>query len=1560
MSQSLDEIFMTRARERGLLSATQVHALRVETSRRRRSEPDVGVHEIAVEKGWIGVEAALALLDAQPEDTIHDLEARMERLMPVHDVLLEPETAQFDDSPQNSDTARFEAAPSLDPSDDEPVVEVPRLVEPLRPSNAWADAPASDSHLEMELPPPAPASGDSIFDDSDSKQVPALDIDDAPAIVGERTPSARFAATLDSLDAELDPDEEEIIEVADAVSGSLEPEALSSADTLLDGQMQPDRKPTREVDRKAAFNRSDTETFGKRLHDTATDSAIGVPMHQPAPTFNMRGSKGATQDFASFEDPALEEINDLIHEESDEVSGYMADSAVGEVMDQADDSYFGPPADLSITPPELMEDSIAPPRPMDESTLFDSESLKADSEPEDFVATVPPGSPERESPSSVHDDSDIDVSVTLPGDFPADESAFADESDVSLVDITDESSDVSEVTTGSRTAFATGEVARPGLRNRTDSKLGVESSAGGSDVITGQEMTLADLRQQMGIGQGVKVGHDDAHSSTLGRLKKTSKKKRYSVVREIARGGMGKVIEVEDNDLRRSVALKVLRKEMLDRKDLVERFLEEAQITGQLEHPNIVPVHEIGVDGRGNLYFTMKLVEGEELSSTIKRLRKKDPSALQAYPISRLVDVFIKVCDGVSFAHSRGVIHRDLKPANIMVGRFGEVQIMDWGVSKIVGRKEDTVDREVRSDRRDDDAAQTMAGSILGTPSYMSPEQARGEVNTMGPESDIFSLGVILYELLALMTPWTAQTGAQVLDQVKTYEPESPSRRAPDRKIPPELDQLAMKCLIKAPHKRIGTAQELIDNLRSWQEGRTLAAVEYSIGQLIGKWIARHKVAVVTGLLVLGALIGGGIGVAQYLEQQNIDRAVNYTASAKATLDNAAAAFASDDFAKAEELARSAEGEVGRALALDPSSSEAESARTEAAVLIARSVGARQARLDAEQSARERETRMSELNEALVRARSALATARENEAKGTALAMIDEEFRQARAAYDTVRTFRVEGAEAEKTEALTAINEIDQWLRGNEERKQLEVALRELNELVERARAAFAIAQSTPEDKYREASQELVNTISICDRAVAVNVPRGGGERLRNEALDIKAAAALEFATRAIKGGHYDVADLMLNTGDGTGRLTAEIAAARVVLNAKVEEQSRFARLLADARASVSAREWLVAQSQIQAAMREAETSTFATDNDRHELKRMLELSRLEEIRQTDERATTSEEIDRAVTAYTALLEDLTDPDYIARAHAYLAEARSRLGSALYNEGVDATDDRIRLELWLRAAQYLTDRAQLADVRNKVAELQLRVALLDVAEDLVLLPRGNFVVGSNREGDNNPRLVVEMNKLVFIDKYLVTNEQFKEFVDADGYERPELWHENAVPLLSSFVDRTGQPGPATWDDGDFDPSLAKYPVRGVSWFEAEAYARWAGKRLPTAHEWEVAAGAPRSDEVTDPGDYPFGARDNCPQDGVAEPREVGTTEWDRSTTGARDMGTNVAEWTSEANGTTATVKGAEPGLRAELFFRYARRAKNSVATLLDRSSGRGFRCAEDFSLNSKGKEGDGE
>lgn len=1605
MNQQLDELFLKRARERGLLSHSQVGSLRDELGSRRSHEPDLSASELAVEKGWLGVEAALALLDAKPEDTIAELTARIseDELEPVS-ASLEPESV---DSP---DTQRFPNVHDVEiEPEDEHFAEVPHLVEPLRPRYAVSDGDSEDSHLEMELPPPNNESGDSIFEDSDSKEVPSLGTDDdSPQVIGERTPSARFAnADLITSDTALgdsesilgeieiedyDLDDEEIVmpaeeagvleadldeatldaELREEVFGDqpeMQPAALDSSDTFTGDQLRPRSSDTERFQAVDSM-KSDTETFDRKFRDpartksdTSLDGLSSVPAGEyfnEAPKF-QRGTKGADQDFASFG-----EDDDVPEEENEETSVRMNDSAVNEVMAEADDSYFGPPADLTITPPEMLEDSIAPPRPMEASTLFDSESLRGDAPLEeeeeadqDFVATAPPSANLQEPISSeITDDSDIDVSVTLPGVFATDASTVYDDGNVSLVEI-DDDSEARGVTTGSNTQFATGEQVRPGLRNRTDSKLGVESNITGDDVITGHEMTLADLREQMGIGQGVKIGSPD--SGSLSRFKKGAKKKRYSVVREIARGGMGKVIEVEDNDLRRSVALKVLRKEMLDRSDLVERFLEEAQITGQLEHPNIVPVHEIGVDGRGNLYFTMKLVEGEELSSIIKRLRKKDPSAERAFPISRLVDVFIKVCEGVSFAHSRGVIHRDLKPANIMVGRFGEVQIMDWGVAKIVGRKEDTADRAVVSDRQDDDASRTMAGSILGTPSYMSPEQARGEVNNMGPESDIFSLGVILYELLALHTPWTAQTSAQVLDQVKNLEPESPARRSPERRIPPELDQLAMKCLVKAPSKRIPNPQELIDNLRSWQEGGRLAAVEYSIGQLIGKWISRHKVGLIMVLLVIGALGVGGFFAYKAAEQAAGERATTLVAQADTATTEAEQTLEAGNYDEAAKLAAGAISQYQSALLTLGEDDSAEAGLSRANRINGEAQVRKSMKARAAQEEKQRQLANDAFTDAFDSAVSAHEAARTAETQGTvALSKLKELYTDAQAAFRQVQTVKVEAREDEKTQVIEALGGISAWLKAYEDRKQADADLGKLRELVDAARKDLGVAVALDASKYSEASQKLVKVISICDQAISVVVGGPVADKLRDDAQDMKARAALEFATRAMDGGHYDVADLMLNTGAGTGKLAEKIRDTRTVLDKKIQEQSRFNQLLADARTAVSNKEWVLAQSQIQTALKEAETSEFASETERSELDRMLQLSRLEELHATDGRARTSEDLGRALLSYDALIVELSDPDYNSRALTYRDEVRTRLGAALYSEGTDAEDDRIKGDLLDRALGYITDKATVAEIQSQLTDIKLRIAMQQVSDELVLLPRGTFTVGSNRDGDNNPQRAFEQKEFIFIDKYLVTNEQYKKFVDAGAYGEESYWAEEARPYLPLLVDSTGDPGPAGWAEGGFDESLANYPVTGVSFYEAQAYARWAGKRLPTADEWEVAAGAPRPDEPREAGDYPFGPRENGPQAGVATAREVGTTEWDRSIIGVRDLGSNVAEWTGDHNERISTVKGAEPGLRPELFFRYARRAKNSVAQLLDRSPGRGFRCAQKFSLSSEDNPEDGD
>lgn len=1530
-NEQLDRLFLDRARARKLLSASQVQAVYMDLLLRRPAEPDLQAYEVVVERGWLGVEDALALLNASPSDTIADVEARVNS-SPMLEPSAGADTLDGEESRQgmvrrSSDTERFtstlrpddenaELSPDdvADLADDDPVyAEVPKFVEPLAPSYAVADGGSEDSVLEMELPPPVPGSGDSLFEEGDSRPMPSLaaDIDSEP-ILSERTPSAVYAPfTADQQLAHLPP-----------------------------------------VDPNQTADPSITAQEWTAPGATASDTATGEGELAPVPVFQHRGSKGANVDFASFgEDDRAPQVPD----ESETFSQEMNDSAVGEVMEDADDGYFGPPADLTQTPREMLEESIAPAKPLSGNTLFDSESLKeaagveavAADDDSDYAATTPPAAPlASRRPSApiteVKDDSDVDFGVTIAGqEDSGPPSTIYDDSDISLAE-TGNTSQITDpkITTGSKTQFATGEVARAGLQKTDPSKLGVESN------ITGQEMTLADLRQQMGLGDGVKL--DGAGTgSAVNKLRKIGgMKKRYSVVREIARGGMGKVIEVEDNDLRRSVALKVLRKEMLDRKDLVERFLEEAQITGQLEHPNIVPVHEIGVDGRGNLYFTMKLVEGEDLSSILKRMRKGDPGADKAYPVARLVDIFIKICEGIAFAHSKGVIHRDLKPANVMVGRFGEVQIMDWGVAKIVGRKEDTHDRMVVSDRQQDDANRTMAGSILGTPSYMSPEQARGEVNYMGPTSDIFSLGVILYELLALKTPWTAQTSAQVLDQVKNFNPEPPSKMSPDRKIPPELEQLALKCIEKMPHKRIQTVQELVDNLRSWQEGRTLAAVEYSMAQLLAKWFSRNKVAVLTTMAVLAALVIGVVVTANVARQDRLNKGRESLAAADRALVDARAALAREDYDTAFSLgseARTAASAAKKDLEDDPKAAEIE---TEAAIVANTAQQQKKSRED-EIRRKERDAeKLKELEGALVEARRILGVARQQDTTAQDPAVSNETFNDAKSAF-----IKAQSIDPENAEAKLALAEIADWLKNYETRRRQEADLRGLRALVDDAGRKLSAAKAIRTDSdesYQQAGKSFMEAIAVCDSALAVAVAGIEGDTLRAKARGFKADASLEFARRAMALMRYEVADLMLNSAAGTGLLAKEVEATRVQLAKVVQEQSKFRTLVKDAERAANAREWVLAQAHLQNAIAEARNSPFADDIERARLARSLELARLEGLRVDDQRAKASGDMLRVLAQYDDLCVLLKDPDYLSRAEMLRDELKLRIGKTLIAE-TEGAEDAVAAELLEKALLHVTDKQDLATINTRLTEIKLRLAMARVSDRFVLLPRGSYVVGSNRDGDNNPQRTIDQNEFLFIDKYLVTNGEYRQFVDAGGYNQPELWHEHARPLLSQFVDSTGRPGPALWAKGGYDPSLDKYPVTGLCWYEACAYAKWAGKRLPTAAEWEIAGGAAAAGQPA-AGDYPFGTRDSAPAAGVLEPREVGTTEWDQSSLGVRDLGCNVSEWTGDSTGSRATIKGAEPGLRPELYFRYARRAKNSQANLLDRSPGRGFRCVRVFTL----------
>lgn len=232
----------------------------------------------------------------------------------------------------------------------------------------------------------------------------------------------------------------------------------------------------------------------------------------------------------------------------------------------------------------------------------------------------------------------------------------------------------------------------------------------------------------------------------------------YKLGEEIARGGMGSVLQAEDAKLKRTVALKAMLMDADSDVGLRQRFIREAEVLAMLAHPNIVPIYDIVWEDGVPLFYTMKLVRGRTLQAIINDLRAQDAGTLREFTLDRLLGIFRNVCNAIAFAHSKGVLHRDLKPENVMVGEFGEVLVMDWGLAKIVGKPGDAVAEQLSALIHPQSAAMTMHGAVLGTPQYMSPEQALGHIEALDERSDIFSLGGILYAILTLRPPVEGKT----------------------------------------------------------------------------------------------------------------------------------------------------------------------------------------------------------------------------------------------------------------------------------------------------------------------------------------------------------------------------------------------------------------------------------------------------------------------------------------------------------------------------------------------------------------------------------------------------------------------------------------------------------------------------------------------------------------------------------------------------------------------------------------------------------------------------------
>ncbi len=294
----------------------------------------------------------------------------------------------------------------------------------------------------------------------------------------------------------------------------------------------------------------------------------------------------------------------------------------------------------------------------------------------------------------------------------------------------------------------------------------------------------------------------------------------YYLTDELGRGGMGIVFEGEDPDLHRKLAVKLLRKgerEPPSEKDVL-KFLEEAQVQSQLDHPNIPPVYEINTDRKRGLFFVMKKVRGETLRELVEELREH-PGGDRAknMTIPRKLEIFNKICDAISFAHSRGVLHRDLKPENIMVGDFGEVLVMDWGLAKVAGEEDHARGELIISERSREDL-DSMSGDLIGTPTYMSPEQARGEPEKMDERSDIYALGGILYALLCHRSPIQGKNLEEMLENARSGHIRRPSDRETDASIPRRLEDVAMTALSADPAERYESVEVLREETTNYLE----------------------------------------------------------------------------------------------------------------------------------------------------------------------------------------------------------------------------------------------------------------------------------------------------------------------------------------------------------------------------------------------------------------------------------------------------------------------------------------------------------------------------------------------------------------------------------------------------------------------------------------------------------------------------------------------------------------------------------------------------------------------
>lgn len=339
---------------------------------------------------------------------------------------------------------------------------------------------------------------------------------------------------------------------------------------------------------------------------------------------------------------------------------------------------------------------------------------------------------------------------------------------------------------------------------------------------------------------------------------------RFRLLRLHARGGLGEVSLAQDNELNREVAVKLLQDRYADDPANRDRFVAEAEITGSLEHPGIVPVYGLGATPDGRPFYAMRFIRGNSLREAAIEFhgRKFASAAERRLELRKLLQRFIDVCFAIEYAHSRGVLHRDLKPGNIMLGRFGETLVVDWGLAKAVGRQETATPSEEPTLHPElgGGSSHTRMGSAVGTPAYMSPEQAAGKLDELNAATDVYGLGATLFFLLTGKPPIEGKDSAAVLARVREGDLPTPLQVRSD--IPRPLDAICRQAMRVDPADRYSSPRELADDVERWLADETVQAYSETWTERSSRWMRNHSAAVVAGGVIAAILILASVTLA--------------------------------------------------------------------------------------------------------------------------------------------------------------------------------------------------------------------------------------------------------------------------------------------------------------------------------------------------------------------------------------------------------------------------------------------------------------------------------------------------------------------------------------------------------------------------------------------------------------------------------------------------------------------------------------------------------------------------